>query len=187
MGSPRCMARGRTRTGDTPVFSRVLYQLSYLAAARQSSRVHPPPSGAAAGADRRAGVRHVHTRLEEAALEPGTLLLIVGAVLVGAVAAARAATRLGVPVLLGFLALGMLLGSDGPGGIEFDDPHLARTLGVIGPRDHPLRGRADHAVARRPAGAAPGGAAQHRRGAGLRAGHERGRVLALRPLVRDRR
>ena len=66
------------------------------------------------------------------ALEPGTLLLLAGAVLVGAVAAARAATRLGVPVLVGFLALGMLLGSDGPGGIEFDDPHLARTLGVIG-------------------------------------------------------
>jgi potassium/hydrogen antiporter len=37
-----------------------------------------------------------------------------------------------VPVLIGFLAVGMLLGSDGPGGIEFDDPHLARTLGVIG-------------------------------------------------------
>jgi hypothetical protein len=26
---------GRTRTGDTPVFSRVLYQLSYLAALRR--------------------------------------------------------------------------------------------------------------------------------------------------------
>ena len=31
---------GRTRTGDTPVFSRVLYQLSYLAAGgAQSSSV----------------------------------------------------------------------------------------------------------------------------------------------------
>jgi hypothetical protein len=31
---------GRTRTGDTPVFSRVLYQLSYLAAGgAQSSRM----------------------------------------------------------------------------------------------------------------------------------------------------
>ena len=31
---------GRTRTGDTPVFSRVLYQLSYLAAgAGQSSEM----------------------------------------------------------------------------------------------------------------------------------------------------
>jgi hypothetical protein len=28
---------GRTRTGDTPVFSRVLYQLSYLAAAGRRS------------------------------------------------------------------------------------------------------------------------------------------------------
>src|SRR3954471_3127246 len=27
---------GRTRTGDTPVFSRVLYQLSYLAAGRRA-------------------------------------------------------------------------------------------------------------------------------------------------------
>jgi cell volume regulation protein A len=26
----------------------------------------------------------------------------------------------------------MLLGSDGPGGIEFDDPHVARTVGVVG-------------------------------------------------------
>ena len=37
-----------------------------------------------------------------------------------------------MPVLVGFLALGMLLGSDGPGGIEFDDPELARTVGVVG-------------------------------------------------------
>src|SRR5687768_10067377 len=33
---------------------------------------------------------------------------------------------------ISFLALGMLLGSDGPGGIEFDDAELARTVGVIG-------------------------------------------------------
>jgi cell volume regulation protein A len=57
---------------------------------------------------------------------------LVGAVLVGAVLAALGAARLGVPVLIAFLGFGMLLGSDGPGGIEFDDPHLARTLGVIG-------------------------------------------------------
>ena len=42
----------RTRTGDTTIFSRVLYQLSYLAAAAQSSP--PPPRPAAAGAGRSA-------------------------------------------------------------------------------------------------------------------------------------
>jgi cell volume regulation protein A len=31
-----------------------------------------------------------------------------------------------------FLALGMLLGSDGPGGIDFDDAELARTVGIAG-------------------------------------------------------
>jgi hypothetical protein len=33
---------GRTRTGDTPVFSRVLYQLSYLAAGGAQSSLTPP-------------------------------------------------------------------------------------------------------------------------------------------------
>jgi hypothetical protein len=31
MGSPTVCGEGRNRTGDTTVFSRVLYQLSYLA------------------------------------------------------------------------------------------------------------------------------------------------------------
>ena len=66
------------------------------------------------------------------AVEPGTLTLIVGGVLLAAVAAATLAGRAGVPVLVVFLGLGMLLGSDGPGGIEFADAHLARTVGIIG-------------------------------------------------------
>jgi cell volume regulation protein A len=45
---------------------------------------------------------------------------------------ALGASRTGVPSLVAFLALGMLLGSDGPGGIEFDDAELAREVGVIG-------------------------------------------------------
>ena len=36
-----------------------------------------------------------------------------------------------VPGLLLFLGLGMLAGSEGIGGIEFDDAELARTLGTI--------------------------------------------------------
>ncbi len=60
------------------------------------------------------------------------MLLIGGAILAGSAVIALGATRIGVPTLVAFLVLGMLLGSDGPGGIEFDDAHLARTLGVIG-------------------------------------------------------
>jgi cell volume regulation protein A len=58
--------------------------------------------------------------------------VIVGAVLASAAIAAYATTRLAVPVLVGFLVLGMLLGSQGPGGVEFDDAHLARMVGVVG-------------------------------------------------------
>jgi potassium/hydrogen antiporter len=65
-------------------------------------------------------------------VEPGTLILVVGGILLAAVVAASLAGRAGVPVLVAFLGLGMLLGSDGLGGIEFDDPHLARTVGIVG-------------------------------------------------------
>ena len=60
------------------------------------------------------------------------MLLVVGAILAGSILVALGAARVGVPSLVAFLALGMLLGSDGPGGIEFDDAELARTVGVVG-------------------------------------------------------
>ena len=60
------------------------------------------------------------------------MLLLVGAVLAGSIAVAFGAARVGVPSLVAFLALGMLLGSDGPGGIEFDNAELAQKVGVIG-------------------------------------------------------
>src|SRR6186997_2200044 len=65
-------------------------------------------------------------------VDEGTLLLIVGAILAASILVGLGASRTGVPSLVAFLALGMLLGSDGPGGIEFDDAELARTVGVIG-------------------------------------------------------
>jgi cell volume regulation protein A len=47
------------------------------------------------------------------------------------IVASKASGRLGVPALVLFLAVGMLAGSEGPGGIRFDDAHLAQAVGVI--------------------------------------------------------
>jgi len=47
------------------------------------------------------------------------------------VVVSKAASRLGVPALLVFLGIGVLLGVEGPGGIEFSDVNLARDVGVI--------------------------------------------------------
>lgn len=58
------------------------------------------------------------------------LVLLAGAsVVLGAIAAARAATRLGLPSLLLFLALGVAIGEDGLG-LPFDDAQLAQNLGT---------------------------------------------------------
>jgi cell volume regulation protein A len=65
-------------------------------------------------------------------VDEGLMLLLVGAILAASIVLALGAARTGLPVLVVFLALGMLLGSDGPGGIEFDDAKLAREVGIIG-------------------------------------------------------
>ena len=59
------------------------------------------------------------------------MILVGGALLVAGLGAALAAGRLRVPGLVLFLGLGMLLGSDGTGWINFDDYELARTIGTI--------------------------------------------------------
>src|SRR4051794_22415145 len=64
-------------------------------------------------------------------MEVGTLLLLVGAVLAASIVVGLGASRAGVPVLVAFLALGMLLGSDGPGNVAFDDAELAREVGIV--------------------------------------------------------
>ena len=60
------------------------------------------------------------------------LILLAGALLAAGIGAALVADRVRVPGLLLFLGLGMLVGSEGVGGVEFDDAELARTLGTIG-------------------------------------------------------
>jgi cell volume regulation protein A len=47
------------------------------------------------------------------------------------VVSSKTSGRLGVPALLAFMLIGMLAGSEGPGGIAFDDPWVAQSLGVL--------------------------------------------------------
>jgi len=58
-------------------------------------------------------------------------MLAVGGVLAASVAVALGAAKSGLPALVAFLGLGMVLGSDGPGGVAFDDAKLARDVGVV--------------------------------------------------------
>src|SRR5919106_3577072 len=54
-----------------------------------------------------------------------SILLLLG------VLASKASVRLGIPALLLFILIGMFAGSEGPGGIEFDYPRLAQSVGVV--------------------------------------------------------
>src|SRR3981189_1787993 len=64
------------------------------------------------------------TSIEEILLGAGVLLL-------AAILGSKASSKLGVPALLLFLLLGMLAGSEGPGGIPFDNAQLSQSLGVV--------------------------------------------------------
>jgi potassium/hydrogen antiporter len=64
-------------------------------------------------------------------LDDAERILIVGALLSAALAASLVAGRLRLPGLVLFLGLGMLIGSDGLGWIDFSNFHLAETIGVV--------------------------------------------------------
>jgi len=64
-------------------------------------------------------------------LHEGQLLLFTGLLLAAGLAASLAAGRLRLPGLVLVLALGMLIGSDGLGWIDFDDFELARQAGIV--------------------------------------------------------
>jgi len=59
------------------------------------------------------------------------LILVAGALLAAGIVGGLLADRMRIPGLLLFLGLGMLAGSEGIGGIEFDNAELARTLGTV--------------------------------------------------------
>jgi cell volume regulation protein A len=62
-------------------------------------------------------------------LETG--LVFAALLLIASVLASRVSAVVGVPSLLMFLAVGMLAGSDGPGGIEFSNYSLAFAIGSV--------------------------------------------------------
>jgi cell volume regulation protein A len=59
------------------------------------------------------------------------LIAVFGILMATSVLSSRLLERLGVPIVLLFIVLGMLAGSEGLGGIAFDDYHVAFQLGTI--------------------------------------------------------
>jgi len=59
------------------------------------------------------------------------ILLVGSLLLLLSIFAGKTSYRFGVPTLLLFLAIGMLAGSDGIGGIHFDDPKIAQFIGIV--------------------------------------------------------
>lgn len=58
-------------------------------------------------------------------------ILIGSALLLVSIVASQISSRMGMPLLLVFLLLGMLAGEDGPGGIRFDDFELTYVIGTL--------------------------------------------------------
>ncbi len=59
------------------------------------------------------------------------LILLTGALFLLSILASTISMRLGLPLLLVFLALGILAGEDGPGGIHFDDVETTYMIGTV--------------------------------------------------------
>ncbi|MEX5219283.1 MAG: potassium/proton antiporter [Nitrospira sp.] len=59
------------------------------------------------------------------------VLLGASILLLLSVVGSLASARIGIPALILFLVIGMTAGSDGPGGIQFDYPWVAQSLGVL--------------------------------------------------------
>src|SRR5674476_86986 len=64
-------------------------------------------------------------------LSSENILLIGSLLLIISVLTTKTSARFGIPTLLLFLVVGMLAGSDGPGGINFSDPKLVQFIGSL--------------------------------------------------------
>jgi potassium/hydrogen antiporter len=70
-------------------------------------------------------------RVSKALMSDGELILVAAALLAAGIAASLLASRVRLPGLLLFLGVGMAIGTDGTGWIDFNDYELARTIGVV--------------------------------------------------------
>ncbi len=60
-----------------------------------------------------------------------SVLLVIAVLLFLSVLASKTSFRVGVPTLFFFMIIGMLAGSEGIGGIEFNSPKIAQFIGVV--------------------------------------------------------
>src|SRR5690606_21615402 len=63
--------------------------------------------------------------------EPSVILLVTGFLLFASILTSRVFDRIGVPVLIVFLCIGRVAGSEGPGGIDFNNAELANLVGTL--------------------------------------------------------
>ncbi len=59
------------------------------------------------------------------------LILIAAVLILAGIVSSKLSARIGLPVLVLFLLVGMLAGESGPGGIEFNNPQAAHALGTL--------------------------------------------------------
>ena len=59
------------------------------------------------------------------------LILLAAVLLLAGIVSSKFSARMGLPVLVLFLGIGMLAGEDGIGGIEFDNVDLAHAIGTL--------------------------------------------------------
>jgi len=77
--------------------------------------------------------RRTFARLEAVYTLPdvAVLLLVTGLLVLASILASRVSDYLGIPALVVFLCIGMFAGSDGPGGIQFDNAQAANLVGTV--------------------------------------------------------